>query len=59
MPCPICDKPSDHKYTPFCGKRCEQIDLGKWLTGRYAVPVVESEEDEEIEGWKDEESEEQ
>lgn len=41
MPCPICDKPSDAKYTPFCCKRCEQVDLGKWLTGRYAVPVVE------------------
>lgn len=41
MPCPICDKPSDTKYTPFCSKRCEQVDLGKWLTGRYAVPVVE------------------
>jgi len=45
--CPICDKASDEHYTPFCSKRCEQVDLGKWLTGRYAVPVVEMDDTEE------------
>jgi len=41
MPCPICDKTSAPEFTPFCSKRCEQVDLGKWLLGSYTVPVVE------------------
>lgn len=41
MSCPICDKPSSKDQTPFCSLRCKEVDLGKWLTGSYAVPVVE------------------
>lgn len=41
MPCPICDKPSEKKFAPFCSLRCKEIDLGKWLVGSYSVPVVE------------------
>jgi hypothetical protein len=26
---------------PFCSKRCRDLDLAAWLTGAYAVPVVE------------------
>lgn len=22
---------------PFCSARCQQIDLGKWLTGEYVI----------------------
>jgi uncharacterized protein len=40
-PCPICKKPSHVKFHPFCSNRCAQIDLGRWLGGTYAVPVVE------------------
>ncbi|MGH6791475.1 MAG: DNA gyrase inhibitor YacG [Methyloceanibacter sp.] len=36
--CPICNKPTAHDYRPFCSKRCADIDLGRWLGGRYAVP---------------------
>ncbi len=36
--CPICGKPSVQDYRPFCTKRCADIDLGRWLGGRYAVP---------------------
>jgi uncharacterized protein len=43
-PCPICKKLSDAKYHPFCSNRCAQIDLGKWLGGDYAVPVVEGDD---------------
>ncbi|MDQ0316774.1 DNA gyrase inhibitor YacG [Amorphus orientalis] len=39
--CPICGKPTDDAYRPFCSKRCADIDLGKWLGGTYAIPVVE------------------
>lgn len=39
MSCPICNKDADKKYRPFCSKRCADVDLGKWLSGSYAVPV--------------------
>lgn len=38
MTCPICKKPSDPNYRPFCSRRCADVDLGKWLNGSYAVP---------------------
>ncbi|WP_413874996.1 DNA gyrase inhibitor YacG [Albidovulum sp.] len=41
MTCPICGKPADPKYRPFCCKRCADIDLGRWLTGAYAIPAEE------------------
>jgi endogenous inhibitor of DNA gyrase (YacG/DUF329 family) len=45
MTCPICRKPADPKYRPFCSRRCADVDLGRWLTGSYAVPVQEDEAD--------------
>ncbi|MCP5072914.1 MAG: DNA gyrase inhibitor YacG [Rhodobacteraceae bacterium] len=48
MSCPICDKKPDVKYRPFCSKRCADVDLGKWLKGAYAIPTVESEDDEAV-----------
>jgi len=39
MACPICDRPTDKAYRPFCSRRCADVDLGKWLTGRYALPA--------------------
>ena len=43
--CPICGKPEDEAYRPFCSKRCADIDLNRWLTGVYAVPVTEEEDE--------------
>lgn len=45
MTCPVCAKQSDQKYRPFCSRRCADVDLGRWLTGSYAIPVGESEDD--------------
>lgn len=39
--CPICRKATDLAYRPFCSKRCADIDLGRWMDGRYAIPVAE------------------
>ena len=39
--CPICGKPRDDAYKPFCSKRCADVDLHRWLTGGYAVPAEE------------------
>ena len=30
--CPICKKVVIEPYTPFCSKKCSNIDLIKWLT---------------------------
>ena len=39
--CPVCGKPADAKYQPFCTKRCADIDLGRWLKEGYRVPTDE------------------
>ena len=41
MSCPICKKPADKAFRPFCSRRCADLDLGRWLNGSYAIPVVE------------------
>jgi endogenous inhibitor of DNA gyrase (YacG/DUF329 family) len=41
MSCPICKKPTDKTYRPFCSKRCADIDLGNWVGERYVVPTDE------------------
>lgn len=40
-PCPICGKPSRREHYPFCSERCRDRDLNRWLSGSYAIPVVE------------------
>jgi len=57
MRCPICKKPVEEPRLnaggavlgatfPFCSERCKLIDLGRWLDGKYQVPVVEEDGDE-------------
>jgi len=36
-PCPICGKPVDPIYKPFCSKRCADVDLHRWLNNSYAI----------------------
>ena len=45
--CPICGKPTDERFKPFCSKRCADVDLHRWLSGSYAIPVTEDEEEDE------------
>lgn len=40
--CPICAKPADAAFRPFCSRRCADIDLGRWLKESYRVPTDES-----------------
>ena len=37
-PCPICGKPVQATYRPFCSKRCADVDLQRWLSGAYVIP---------------------
>ena len=43
-PCPVCKKPSQVKFHPFCSYRCADADLHRWLGGTYAIPAVEDDE---------------
>ena len=46
--CPICGKPVVEASKPFCSERCRDVDLNRWLSGRYVIPGKENEaEDEE------------
>jgi endogenous inhibitor of DNA gyrase (YacG/DUF329 family) len=39
--CPICGQAAQLRFQPFCSKRCSDVDLNRWLTGSYAIPVTE------------------
>lgn len=43
--CPICGKPAQAEAAPFCSRRCADVDLHRWLSGSYAIPVVEAEDE--------------
>jgi len=43
--CPICGKPSVSELRPFCGRRCADVDLGRWLTEQYRIPTAPGESD--------------
>ncbi len=45
-PCPECGKPSARETFPFCSTRCKNVDLNRWLSGSYRIPVRDDEEDE-------------
>ena len=47
--CPLCEQPAKAPHTPFCSRRCAQLDLGKWLTGDYTIPAHEAMEDSDVE----------
>jgi hypothetical protein len=39
--CPICGKPVDQHFKPFCSQRCRHVDLNRWLSGTYRIPGAE------------------
>ena len=47
--CPLCEQPAKAPHTPFCSRRCAQLDLGRWLTGEYTIPAHEAMEDSDVE----------
>ena len=48
MKCPVCKVPVTAAYKPFYSKRCTDVDLHRWLSGGYAIPAVESEDDRDL-----------
>lgn len=47
--CPICKKKTVQEHRPFCSARCADVDLGRWVTGNYALPSEEPLSDHDIE----------
>ena len=43
--CPICGKPAAEEVRPFCSPRCRDVDLHRWLSDVYAIPVKEEEDE--------------
>ena len=43
--CPICGKPVDDRFKPFCSARCRDVDLNRWLKGVYSVPATEDDDE--------------
>jgi uncharacterized protein len=43
--CPLCGKPAEREFKPFCSKRCTDVDLNRWLSGVYAIPVKETDDE--------------
>jgi endogenous inhibitor of DNA gyrase (YacG/DUF329 family) len=53
--CPICGRPPDPKFRPFCTKRCADVDLGRWFNERYVVPETgDPDQDDDAPGETDE-----
>ena len=48
--CPICGKAVAAEFRPFCSRRCANVDLNRWLSGVYAVPATDGEEEDE---WRE------
>lgn len=44
-PCPECGKPSARETYPFCSPRCKAVDLNRWLSGSYAIPMRDDEQE--------------
>ncbi|HYU79658.1 MAG TPA: DNA gyrase inhibitor YacG [Vicinamibacterales bacterium] len=46
--CVLCHaRPVDPNWRPFCSRRCQVIDQGRWADESYRVPVSPPQPDEE------------
>ncbi|MYG52392.1 MAG: DNA gyrase inhibitor YacG [Rhodospirillaceae bacterium] len=43
--CPVCGKPAEAVYRPFCSRRCADVDLGRWFNEDYRIPAAESDDE--------------
>ena len=47
--CPLCGEKATPPHTPFCSRRCSQLDLGNWLDEAYVIPAHEADENADLE----------
>ncbi len=38
-PCPVCGKPVQFAFRPFCSAACTDRDLHHWFAGTYRLPA--------------------
>jgi uncharacterized protein len=46
--CPTCKKVTTWKenpWRPFCSEICKLMDLGRWASEEYRIPVTEEDEE--------------
>jgi endogenous inhibitor of DNA gyrase (YacG/DUF329 family) len=56
--CPTCRAPvpwEGNLYRPFCSERCQLIDLGAWVEGKYRIQGESLDKDSEKEDEDNEE----
>jgi endogenous inhibitor of DNA gyrase (YacG/DUF329 family) len=48
QPAPVCSycrrHPIDPAWRPFCSRRCQLADLGRWISNDYRIPGPPPEE---------------
>ena len=37
--CPTCKKIPKEPYSPFCSKKCSELDLMKWLSDEHQINI--------------------
>lgn len=37
-PCPLCKKPAQPGFAPFCSRGCKDRDMLQWLGDGYRIP---------------------
>jgi endogenous inhibitor of DNA gyrase (YacG/DUF329 family) len=47
--CLLCKKPQLQEFRPFCSARCKHIDLNRWFSEVYSIPIQEEQNPTEIE----------
>ena len=40
--CPLCGKPREPEFKPFCSRGCRDRDLLNWFGEGYAVPAAQA-----------------
>ena len=60
LKCPTCGEPAaarakkgERSPRPFCSRRCADVDMGRWIDGKYSVPVVDAADDSVVEQMPD------
>lgn len=43
--CPVCGKARVERFRPFCSRRCQQVDLHRWLGGTYRIQMDDPDEE--------------
>ena len=37
--CPTCKRVPKEPFSPFCSKKCSELDLMKWLTDEHGLQI--------------------